>query len=115
MDFFQSWTMWRHWRRRRYQRLSSRAGRLKTRRSSRPVTSMESGWCLRENGLSDISRKGRTREYRPSRGSRKDCLFSIKRILLVSNLGGIERTLISDIRYRYTDIEVQQKEAKTYE
>src|SRR5438067_3505537 len=89
-----------------YQRLSSRAGRLKTRRSSRHATNAESQWCSRERGLSDTSKKEGTRENRPPpEGREKNSYSRPLRFPVASNLYGIERILISDIRYRYTDIE----------
>ena len=46
-------------------------------------------------------------------GSRKEFLiFDLCDSRFASNLCGIERILISDIRYRYTDIEALAKEAK---
>jgi hypothetical protein len=42
-------------------------------------------------------------------GEKRTLIFSIRGLLLASNLGGIERILISNIRYRYTDIEISRE------
>src|SRR5437667_7861906 len=84
--------------------------------SSRHVTNTGSRWCLREKGRSGTSNKEGIRENRPPRRVEKRILnFDLCDSRFASNLCGIERILISDIRYRYADIEVPKKGGEMYE